>query len=241
MKIKQMLALGGAGLLTLSSAQAATINWTGQGTITGNAFLSLAGTPANEVYGVDFNGVGSLMTANNYSFGSGNFTIAGSPGGFNGYLNGQNSDDASLNTILANGVYGSLANNSGTLLNLTIGQTYNVLAFIDDNRGPGVTGAGGTLFQVNGDAGNTSPTQLYGTYTSGTPGSPLGGYILGTFTADATTQAFSVQNDNQLGTFATGNAQYNGILLEVAPVPEPGVCTLLGGSMMMLLALRRKK
>ncbi len=236
-----MLALGGVGLLTLPVAQAATISWTGQNVITDNTFLALAGTTANEVYGVDFNGVGSLTTANGYSFGSGNFTVAGSPGGYSGYLNGQNSGDASLNTMLANGEYGSLANNSGTLLNLTIGQSYNVLAFIDDNRGGGPGGAGGTMFQVNGDPGNTSPTQLYGTQTSGTPGSPLGGYILGTFTADATTQAFSVQNDNQSGSFATGNAQYNGILVEVAAVPEPSVCGLLGGGLMTLLALRRKK
>ena len=235
-----MLALGGVSLLTLSVAQAATITWTGQGTIIDNTFLSLAGATANEVYGVDFNGAGSLTTGNGYTFGSGNFTVAGSPGGFNGYLNGQNSGDASLNIILANGVYGNLANNSGNLLNLIIGHTYNVLAFIDDNRGSGPGGAGGTLFQVNGDPGNTSPTQLYGTQTSGIAGSPLGGYILGTFTADATTQAFSVQNDNQSGSFATGNAQYNGILV-VTAVPEPGVCALLGGGLMTLLALRRKK
>src|ERR1039457_4616267 len=200
MKINKMLVLGAASLLTLSVAQAATITWTGQGTIIDNTFLSLAGTTANEVYGVDFNGVGSLTTANGYSFGSGNFTVAGSPGGYNGYLNGQNSGDANLNTILANGVYGNIANNSGTLLNLIIGHTYTVLAFIDDNRGSGPGGAGGTLFQVNDGTAN-SPTQLYGTQTSGTAGSPLGGYLLGTFTADATTQAFSVQNDNQSGSF----------------------------------------
>ena len=243
MKINKMLALSGAVLLTLSVAQAATITWTEQGTIIDNTFLSLAGATANEVYGVDFNGLGSITTANGYNFNSGNFTVAGSPGGYNGYLASATSGDANLNTILANGVYGSQALNSGTLLNLIIGHTYNVLAFIDDNRGTGPGGAGGTLFKVNGAPGNTSPTQLYGTYTSGTAGSPLGGYILGTFTADATTQAFSVQNDQQGlggGDFSTGNAQYNGILV-VTAVPEPGVCALLGGGLMTLLAVRRKK
>jgi len=240
MKINKMLALGGAGLLTLSVAQAATITWTGQGLITDNTFLTLAGTTANEVYGFDV--VGALTTANGYSFNNANFNI-GLPHDpvYNGYLNGQTSGDTSLNTILANGIYGSQANNPGTLLNLTIGQSYTVMAFIDDNR---AGAAGGTLFKVNGAPGNTSAAQLYGTFTSGTPGSPLGGYIMGTFTADATTQAFSVQNDQQGvggGDFSTGNAQYNGILLEVTAVPEPGVCALLGGGLMTLLALRRKK
>jgi len=236
MKIQQLLALSAASLFACSVAQAATITWDTSGTITDNTFLSLAGTTASEVYGFDNAAAGSLTTANGYTFGNANFTIAGggaSP--YNGYLNGQTSGDASLNTILANGAYGSQVNNSGTLLNLTIGQTYNVMAFIDDNRG---NAAGGVTFEVNGAVGNTSPTQLYGTYGS-TAGNPLGGYIMGTFTADATTQAFSVQNSAQNGSFSTGNAQYNGILLEEA-VPEPSTYALLGGGMLMLMALRRK-
>jgi len=225
-----------AGLFTLPAAQASVITWIGQGTISDDTFLTNAGPVANEVYGFDNAAAGSLTTANGYTFGNANFTIAGggaSP--YNGYLNGQTSGDASLNTILANGAYGSQVNNSGTLLNLTIGQTYNVMAFIDDNRG---NAAGGVTFEVNGAVGNTSPTQLYGTYGS-TAGNPLGGYIMGTFTADATTQAFSVQNSAQNGSFSTGNAQYNGILLEEA-VPEPSTYALLGGGMLMLMALRRK-
>ena len=89
-----MLSLGGVSLLTLSVAPAATITWTGQGTIIDNTFLSLAGSTANEVYGVDSNGVGSITTANGYIFGSGNFTVAGSPGGYNGYLAGANAGDS---------------------------------------------------------------------------------------------------------------------------------------------------
>ena len=247
MKINKMLVLGAASLLTLSVAQAATISWTGQGVITDNTFLSLAGTTANEVYGVDF-GAGSVTTANGYSFAnaytgaingsgpvSGNMTIP-SLSQYNGWLNGQTSGDTALNAVLGNAVYGNTTANPGTLNNLTIGQTYSVLAFIDDNRGGA---AGGTLFRVNDGTAN-SPTQLYGTFGS-TPGNPLGGYILGTFTADATTQAFTVNNNGQAGDFNGGNVQYHGILLEVAPVPEPGVCALVGGGLMTLLALRRKK
>jgi hypothetical protein len=230
----QMLALGFASLFTSSVAQAATITWTGQGLITSDTFLTLAGTTGDEVYGVDFGGAGSLTTANGYSFGSGNFTEAGGGSSYNGYLNGQTSGDVNLDTILADGNYGRLPANSGTLLNLTIGQTYDVLAFIDDNRG---NAAGGTQFQINDGTAN-SPIQAYGTYGS-TPGDPLGGYLLGTFTADATTQAFSVQNNNQAGSFSTDNAQYNGILVEAAP--EPSTFAMMGGSLALLMAVRRNK
>lgn len=234
--MKKMAVYSAASLFTLSVMQAATITWTGQGTISDNTFLTLAGAPANEVYGVDF-GAGAVTTGNNYTFddylSTGNFSVAGSAGAYNGYLNGQTSGDGSLDAVLANGLYGSTAN-SGTLNNLTVGQTYTVLAFIDDNRG---SAAGGTNFRVDDGVGS-SPTQLYGTYTSGTPGDPLGGYIMGTFTADATTQAFTVQNDNQQGTFDTGNAQYNGILL--TDVPEPGACVLLGAGLALFAILRRK-
>jgi hypothetical protein len=247
MKIKQILALGGAGLFSLSVAQAATITWTEQGVITGDSFLTLAGTTGNEVYGVDF-GAGSVTTANGYTFAddytgaingsgpvSGNMTIP-SISQYNGWLNGQTTGDAGLDAVLANAVYGNTSANPGTLNNLTIGDTYNVLAFLDDNRG---SAAGGTLFEVN-DGTAVSPTQLYGTYGS-TPGNPLGGYLLGTFVADATTQAFTVQNNGQNGNFSANNDQFNGILVETAPVPEPGVCALLGAGVMMLLGLRRKK
>ena len=218
-KWKLAASLGLATLFTLSVAQAATITWIGQGTFSDNTYLTNAGTVANVIYGVDFGGSGSLTTANGYSFvdgpGSGNFTVAGGPSSYGGYLNGQTSGDANLNTILADGYYGSSSANPGTLHNLTIGNSYNVLVFIDDNRG----GArGGNVFQVNDGTAN-SPQQ---TYASATPGSPLGGYLLGTFTATATTQTLTVENGNP------GNAQYNGVLLisNTPPVvPSPVLVT----------------
>jgi len=234
----KMLALGVAGLLTLTGAQAATITWTGQGVITNNTFLALAGTTANEVYGIDF-GAGSLTTANGYSFAdgiiNGNFSIAGTPSTFNGYLAGQSSGDTNLNTILANGDYGNDTTNTGTLKNLVIGQTYTVLAFIDDNR---AGTAGGTLFEINDGTAN-SPQQTYASLSA--PASPLGGFLVGTFTADAITQAFTIDNNNSLNQFGV-NVQYNGILLETASVPEPSTIALgLSGALVLGLWLFRRR
>jgi len=189
-------------LLAISVVPAAQINWGATGAFTDNSVLVLAGAVSNEVYGVDFGGSGAQTTANGYTFddyGSGNVSIAG--GGFGlygGYLTGgATTGDGSLDAILTFGLYGGTAN-TGTLNNLTVGQTYNVLALLDDTRG---AAAGGTTFTTT-DGVSTSPTQAYA-FANGSPS--VGGYIMGTFTADSTTQAYSVRNG--------GSSQYNAILL----------------------------
>lgn len=232
--IMKMLAVGGSGLFAFSSVQAATITWTAQGTFTDNSFLSVAGTPANQVYGVDFGGSGTQTTANGYSFTdfatSGNFSVAGTGTGlYGGYLTGgATTGDTALDSVLTHGLYGG-PGNTGILNNLTIGLTYTVLVLLDDTRG---AAAGGTVFHAN-DGTSNSPDQAY-SFANGSPS--VGGYILGTFTADATTQALSVLNVSQVV-----NSQYNGILLGLAPVPEPTTVALLGGGILLIGALRRKK
>jgi hypothetical protein len=192
-----------------------TISWGATGTFTDNTVLALAGSTANEVYGVDFGGSGAQTTANGYTFAdyatSGNMSIAdaGSTGSFGGYLTGgATTGDAALDTMLTDGVYGGSAN-TGTLNNLTVGQTYTVLVLLDDTRG--ASAGGSSTFNVT-DGVTTSPNQLF-EFANGSPS--VGGYVLGTFTATATTQALTDRNG--------GGSQYNVVLLEksaiVAPIP----------------------
>jgi len=190
-------------LLTNSPVALAQITWGGTGAFTGDSVLSLAGAVSNEVYGVDFGGSGAQTTANGYKFSdlatSGNMSIAGSLPAFGGYMTGgATTGDAALNNILTHGLYGSMAN-TGTLNNLTVGQAYTVLAVLDDTRGGA---AGGSAFTVT-DGVTTSPSQQYA-FANGSPW--VGGYILGTFTATATTQSYTVENGN--------NTQFNAVLLE---------------------------
>jgi hypothetical protein len=230
----KMLALGGVSLFTLSVTQA-QITWVSNGTFTSDSVLTLAGTTANEVYGVDFGGSGTQTTANGYTFadyGNGNMSIAGGGYGlYNNYLGGGGAtSDTGFNNILNYGLYGSSAN-TGTLNNLTVGQTYYVLAILADTRGAPTAGA--EFYATDGIS--DSPDQQEA-FTGGSPA--LGGYSLGTFVATATAQAYSLVTQTTQGNF--GNSQYNAILLET--VPEPTTLALMGGgALTLLMALRRKK
>ncbi len=195
------------------------ITWYAAGTYNGgfsdNSVLTYAGALSNEVYGVDFGGSDFQTTANGYTFddyqNTGNMSIAGAPGAYGGWLvGGATTGDPAFDTVLTYGIYGSTAN-SGTLNNLTVGQTYTVLVLLDDTRG---SAAGGTTFHIT-DGVSMSPEQQYA-FANGAPS--VGGYIIGTFTAQATTQPLTVENNNGTGFY---NSQYNAILLETGIAPPP--------------------
>ena len=208
-KITAGLAL--ACLSTLLVAQAASINWVTNGVFTDKTVLTLAGITANEVYGVDFGGSGA-QTVNGYSFAdyatSGNMSIAGGGFGlFSGYMTAAATialNDATFNPVLTYGLYGSQFN-TGTLNNLTVGQAYTVLVLLDDTRG-GSAGLSPTFTVLDGVT--TSSSQQF-EFADGSPS--IGGFIMGTFTANATTQALTVRNG--------GSSQYNAILLVKTPPP----------------------
>jgi hypothetical protein len=200
------------------------ITWYATGTynngFSNNTVLTYAGTVANEVYGVDFGGSGQQTTVNGYTFNDysvGNMSIAGAPSSYGGWLTGgATTGDPAFDSVLGNGIYGSTAD-TGTLNNLTVGQTYTVMVLLDDTRG---SAAGGTTFHIT-DGVTVSPEQQYA-YANGSPS--VGGYIMGTFTAQATTQPLSVENNNGAGFY---NSQYNAILLEKGIAPPPPVSPTL--------------
>lgn len=198
---------------TASLTVAPTITWYAPGTynssFSDNTVFGLAGSVANEVYGVDFGGSGALTTANGYSFddySSGNMNVNGSGFlDFGGFLGSATSGDGNFDIILNNGIQGSAAN-TATLNNLTVGQSYTVLVVLDDTRTSGATGPN---FNVT-DGLTTSPSQRFA-FPNGTPA--IGGFIMGTFTAQATTQPLTVLQN--------GNSQYVAVLLEKGIAPPP--------------------
>jgi len=191
-------------LLTNRTVSLAQITWIAQGTFTNNSVLGLVGAPSDEVYGVDFGGSGA-KTVNGFTFTdyatSGNMSIAGSGFGlYSGYLTGgATTGDAAFDSLLTHGLYGG-SGNAGMLRNLTIGQTYKVMALLADTRGGA---AGGSTVTVN-DGVADSPGQTYA-FAGGSPA--VGGYLIGTFTATATNQNFTIKNG------PNPNTQYNVVLL----------------------------
>ncbi len=190
-----------------------TITWYPAGTynssFSDNSVLTFAGTVANEVYGVDFGGSGALTTANGYSFNdysAGNMSIAGSGfSNFGSFEGGATTGDGNFDLILNNGITGTSAN-TAILNNLTIGQAYTVLVLLDDTRS---SGASGPNFDVT-DGLTISPVQRFA-FPNGTPA--VGGFIIGTFIAQATNQPLTVLQN--------GNAQYIAVLLEKGIAPPP--------------------
>jgi hypothetical protein len=188
-----------------------TITWYAAGTynntFTNNSVLALAGSVANEVYGVNF-GVGLLTTANGYVFDdyqtAGNMSVAGSLNAYSGYLAANSTGDGYLDFMLDNADWGTSAN-TAILNNLTVGQSYTVLVLLADTRPV----ADGSTFHVT-DGLTVSPDQRYA-YANGSPA--IGGYIMGTFTAAATNQPLTVLNSS--------GTQYQAILLEKGPATPP--------------------
>ncbi len=131
---------------------------------------------------------------------------------------GVSTDDASLDLLYLQASYDYV---SVTLEDLTIGNEYELQSFYGDNR-PGIN------FMMNvGDGINVQAT------SSGS--AENGAWIIGTFTADATTQNFHSSNNDSTASFLSGYQ-----LRDISPVPEPSSTALIGLGGLALI-LRRSK
>lgn len=127
------------------------------GTFTNNTVLALAGSTANELYGVSLGNSTAQTTTNGYSFAvdsSSNISYSVS-GSYSSFLSGGGtSGDTSLNSILNHGRTGS---GTGALVlnNLTSGVTYRVLFLLADTR----SGMGARSFTITEGPSNATAFQ----------------------------------------------------------------------------------
>ena len=184
-----------AGSVTSSLATLSfiTINWSAPVTILNGADVSTNGI---SLYA--YNNSGSSATISNVTFTGVNSSTAWGTGvtlgGWTGtatsaFVGGSvapwNTLPAAYQTILQGAVYNNGGIATVTLNNLTIGHPYQVQVWVNDSRSGGTTNRTETL---PGAAGSTVTLA----YNSQQAGGGLGQYTLGSFTATATNQSFTL-------------------------------------------------
>jgi hypothetical protein len=230
------------GVLFLMPGRAAssTITWSA-GTFSNNS-VELT---QDVLYAVDIGSASAVSdTATGVTFGADNgshLTESAAHGvsSGSGFLPSGTTGDAALNSILQTADFPSNFTDAitYTLDDLTIGAEYTVELLLADTR-PGFNGRLFTASQANGGA--PSITETYG-FTNGAPA--VGGFAIGTFTADAATQSFQIVNKNAPPPTNDGNpdvgGQLNGLIL--AQAPEPGSLALMSLGLPLLLLLFRRR
>ena len=215
-------------LAGLAASHAATISWSSSVFTVSGSFGQTLNTGQFTTTGTQIlaqNVGGSALTFDGINFAAGTVGMGG--GNFSGF----HDNVPPANTLLARqGSYGTNGVASTVnLTGLTIGHLYRVQALVYDGRGD-VTIPGRT---VSFDGINQ------GQYAFGVSGVTWGNGLLvtGTFTADTTSQAFTIE------TFTSGGAsrggQLNALTLYQTAVPEPS--SILLGSLGMLHLLRRRR
>ena len=220
------LALGGR-----FSSLAAPITWSAPGAIVGDADIATAGSPvyayddansSTAVNGVPFGAANSSTSWSTNVALSGNYSWTTSSYG-SGAGNPWNGLSSFYQTLLRGGAY---ANNNGTMTvtlnNLTVGHAYLVQVWVNDSRAL----AASRTETVSSSGGNSVTLDYNNTGASG----GVGQFTIGTFTADAATQVFSLTGVLPVG----GNsAQLNALQLRdqsVVPATNLVSVTLTPGT-----------
>lgn len=230
MKLKTSI-LFAASLALATGVQAATIVWTSSG-LSGASDV-LATTATRQTVFANVAAAGSETTVNGVAF-TANTTQSGitlSLGVTPGNEGVATGSLAGVSTIGGSSQYATLLDGNRWSHNtltfnfsgLTTGYDYTVRVWAADYREAG----------WNRSESIGGQTVDYRNPDSAAPASSGGGFFTGTFTADGTTQSFTLTgNAGQYGAYA----QYNAVQLAV---PEPSAA-LLGGLGMLALLRRRR-
>lgn len=203
------------------TAHAATISWSGStaatsgpiGNILSPGLFSTTGTLIEAQ-----NLGGAATTFDGISFAAGTQSFGNTYSQFHDSLQ----ELSKTGTWAASGVAGTI-----NLTGLVVGHTYSIQALVFDGRGP----SAGRSVSFDG--------LDLGTYSNGVSGTLWGTGLLatGNFTADSTTQSFTVENFNPSGASAGG--QLNAFTLHQTAVPEAS--SLLLGVLGSFGLLRRNR
>ncbi|MDB4618166.1 PEP-CTERM sorting domain-containing protein [Akkermansiaceae bacterium] len=230
------------------TGHSATISWESsvqmfQGSTT-ESFVSTTGTTAVAINGSDdvangnvtVNGVAFTQTIQNNLITGPGATVIVNGGNLAGtaFGDGEFNSNAAIFHMIRGAIYNTTSVEFG---GLTVGNDYQIQLFVNDARGNrsvnfivGVgdgTGSGtaaASLLLNNSPADGSAPTL---------PQTDAGDSIIGTFTADATTQSFDVYgtNSGDVANLATGDSRAHVNALQLrdlgsAAIPEPSSALL---------------
>lgn len=229
MKLKITPLASLAAISLASGAHAVTVTWGSATTISSSTDVSTNGT---QVFGRNINVASpsdpsAIVNGANFAWNNPGWTVGYSESGFPNTLSMtvptlSGPDAANYQAILT---YGREAyptpSGSFTFSNLVINQQYELQVWVADYRN--FTNLRTETITAAGDIASPALTYL----NSG--GSVHGQYIIGTFTADATSLTFTMDGNE--------TAMYNA--LQLRAIPEPSAA-LLGGLGMLALLRRRR-
>lgn len=241
--MKKLLGISAAalGLLAFASlTQAQVITWGTATNMSGDTDVANNGiafdavtfySTATTVNGVTFNPLNTSV-AGGVSDASGNISITnftGFPlagGSYAAYTGGS----ANYNNVVSTLIFSQGGVGFGptvTLSNLTIGHTYQVEVWAYDGN---LVDNGSVTTQLTGA---TAPNGLL----NGTPSTTTAGgqFVIGDFTATATTDSFQALQTQSFSVFNTVS------VLDVTGAPEPSEALLLGMGLMTVVILTQRK
>lgn len=207
---------GASGLLSATQSHAASITW---GPATDSAAATDVSTNGTLVEAINATNAGGTVDINGVTFTNTDSLLGFAA--FTGGLVGASTGDAGYDSMLDTVDWGNETSITMASGLLTPGEQYEVQVWVSDLRASVAT-------TIYGDGNGNNVTLAHGVDNS-----TFGQYVIGTFTADGTSQTLAIVDTIPYNTQIINAYQ-------VRLIPEPGSLALMGLSGLLIAQRRRR-